>query len=144
MTPQVADYFCVPLLDGRFGLGQVFETAELETDGALFCGLTARIATPAQTPSPLTLADIIAFCRLAPEQIENGTWPLAGFDQIPRYGTAFDYAGNRVLGFPDHPIHDPAVIEAFLSAFHGLYPWDGFGPLFDDILRAGVPRPGAA
>ena len=143
MTPDQADYFRVPLLDGRFGLGQVFELPELVGETGLFCGLTSRIAAQDTQPAPFALSDVIAFCRIAPDHITSGTWPLAGFDQIPVFRGVFDYEGHRALGFPDHPVQDPAVIEAFLNAWHGLYPWDSFGPLFDRMLRDGVSRPAA-
>ena len=140
MTFDQADYFLVPLLDGQFGVGQI-----LEADSHVpFCALTALRVTPQAVINPFSAGDIIAFVRISPAGLRSGTWPLAGFDQIPTFRHLIDYDGSKALDFPDHPIHDPAVIEAFLSAWHGLYPWDAFGDLFEKIKRTDLDRPIAA
>lgn len=140
MTAQQADYLRIPLLDGGFGLAQVFEIAP-SRPGALFLGIASHRIGPDDTPAPLSLAEITALCFTTDIHVTSGHWPIAGFDQIPRFRPIFDYDGAAALDFPDHPVHDPAVIEAFINAVHGLYPWDGFGDLFDRIHRADIARP---
>ena len=46
-----ADYFRLPLLDGEFGLGQIFET-KATPDGSVFCGLSTRKTTGAGAVQP--------------------------------------------------------------------------------------------
>lgn len=140
MTPQQADYFLVPLLDGSHGLGQVFETDDMPGD-ALFCGLSLRRAGPGDTIAPLGLSEVVAFVFVRPGAFADGTWALAGFDQIPRFRGVFDIDRLRATGFSDVTPQDPAVIEAFLSACHGLYPWDSFGTLFDSLKRPDIALP---
>jgi len=139
MTWARADHFRVPLLDGGDGIGQVLE-ADGTPGGAAFCALTARRATAGQAIAPLVPIDIIAFVFIDPAHLADGTWPLAGFDQVPNYRFFYDFDGQKALGFPNMPVHDPAVIEAFLNAWHGLYPWDAFGDLFDRIKRPFAQR----
>lgn len=135
-----ADFALIPLLDGQYAVAQV-----LEVDGPVpFCALTGRRQSPDAQPAPLALSEIVAFVRTEPTALSAGLWPLAGFDQIPRFYHLYDYPVARVLGFPDTPVHDPAVIEAFLNAWHGLYPWDSFGDLFDTIKRPDLDRPATA
>jgi len=140
MTWAQADYFRVPLLDGAYGIGQVFE-AEGTPNGAAFCGLSTRKTDQNSPITPFIPLEIAAFVFVEPAHLNDGTWPLAGFDQIPRYSFFYDFKIQKSLGFPDTAIHDPAVIEAFLNAFHGLYPWDAFGDLFDQIKRDDITRP---
>ena len=135
-----ADYFRIPLLDGHYGVGQVFETSAGDPN-ALFCGLTGLRTDAAQPIAPFPLSDVIALVRIADSAITDQQWPLAGFDQIPRFRDIYDYDGARALGFPDKPVHAPAVIEAFINAVHGLYPWDSFGALFDQIKRPDIALP---
>ncbi|MEJ6398161.1 hypothetical protein [Yoonia sp. 208BN28-4] len=123
-----ADYLLIPLLDGQLGVAQVIDIV----GDTPFCALTNRRVASPGPQSPLQKRDIIAFTRIEPSAIAAGLWPLAGYDQLP-------------LDLPqadaDTPVHDPAVIEAFMSAWHGLYPWDGFGDLFDQIKRPDIDGP---
>lgn len=139
MTAAQADYFLVPLLSGAYAVGQVLET-DKTPDASLFCALTHRTAVKGDAIAPLVPLDITAFCLVAPNLIADGTWPIAGFDQIPKYDFFFDFAQQHLLGFPNIPVHDPAVIEAYLNAWHGLYPWDAFGDLFEQINASGVNK----
>ncbi len=136
-----ADFFRVPLLNGRYAIGQVFET-EGTPDNSVFCGLSNRVTDATTQVLPFIPLDILAFCMIAPDHLNNQTWPLAGFDQIPIVSLFYDFEQQRRLQFPDTPVHDPAVIEAFLNAWHGLYPWDAFGDLFAQINANGVDRTG--
>ncbi len=136
-----ADYFRVPLLDGRFAVGQVFEVEDTP-EGSVFCALSNRITDAQSKIIPFIPLDIVAFCMIDPAHLADETWPLAGFDQIPDVNLFYDFEKRRELGFPDTPIHDPAVIEAFLNAWHGHYPWDAFGDLFAQIASNGVDRTG--
>ncbi len=135
-----ADYFRVPLLDGRFAVGQVLEVDKLPA-GTVFCALASRITDAVATISPLRNSDITAFVLTRSKFLTDGTWALAGFDQIPDYSALFDFEQQRQLDFPSTPIHDPAVIEAYLNAWHGLYKWDGFGDLFERIKHPDVAPP---
>jgi hypothetical protein len=143
MAFDQADYFLVPLLDGQFGVGQIFELPTGD-ETAPFCGLTAKRVAKGTPIRPLLNSDVIAFVRVDPAALLNATWPIGGFDQIPKFRQDFDYEAARALGFPYTPIHDPAIIEAFLSAWHGLYAWDAFGDLFAQIKRAHLDRPASA
>jgi hypothetical protein len=140
MAFDQADYFLIPLLDGQFGVGQILELADTK-EGAPFCGISARRASAGSPVDPLQLNEIVAFVRVSPSALVTGTWPLAGFDQIPRFRDVFDFEGARALGFADTPVRDPAVIEAFVSAWHGLYAWDAFGEIFEQIKRQDLDRP---
>ena len=130
--PQEADFFRVPLLNGQVSFGQVIAPPKDDMLAALSC----RIAAPDQTPRPFVPIDIVAFVRIKPGHIIDGTWTIAGFDMIPRFGMFFDIAHHA----PDLPPHDPVIIEAFCNAWHGLYPWDAFGDLFDQIAANGVNK----
>lgn len=143
MIYDQADYFRIPLLDGKFGVGQVFEKAA-GAEGVLFCGIATRSVTGLEPITPFSINDILAVVRTPDTPLTSEQWPLAGFDQIPRFRDVIPYDKIAAAGFPDYPIHDAAVIEAFASAIHGLYPWNAFGPLFDQIKRADMDKPPAA
>ncbi|GGL65280.1 hypothetical protein [Wenxinia marina] len=125
-----ADLFTVPLLDGSFGLGQVCEVLE---DGALVL-LTDRRGT---VGGPVGVSEITSLVRVPRDPLDTGQWKVETFVALPRPRSAIEsrYAADGV--------QDPAVVEAFLSAWHGLLPWDYFpAGVFDGLLYRGRARPG--
>ena len=143
MIYDQADYFRIPLLDGKFGVGQVFEKASGAPD-VIFCGISLQQSNAITPITPFKLTDIIAVVRVQDAVLTTQQWPLAGFNQIPKFRSFVQYDGCAYLGFPDHPVHDAAVIEAFTNAIHGLYPWTAFGDLFDQIKRPDMDKPSSA
>lgn len=125
-----ADLFLIPLLDGAFGVGQVVEVGPYP-----LCALSVRRQDRDAPAYPLAASEIAALHPIDPAHLTDGTWPVIGFEQIPRIGSGT--AQDRL---------DPAVVEAFVNACHGLFPWDGFPDpaYFDGLLRPGLPRPAAA
>ena len=133
--PQQADLFLVPLLDGGSALGQVIAA---DVEGAVhLCLSDLRGPDPAAIPASRALATLYT----EPRPFLTGQWQVIGYEALP--------APARAAERPHRPegtaVHDPAVIEAFLNAVHGLYPWDGFpdADFFTSLLLPGVPAPAA-
>jgi len=122
------------MLDGTYGTGQVIET-EQTPDNTVLCLLTLKQLSPDTTPSPITLDEMISLVLLRPEHLTDGTWPIIGFEQLPYIEKVFKLRDAKRKRFENIQIHDPAIIEAFVNACHGLYPWDAFpDPAFFDTL----------
>lgn len=144
-----ADFFAIPLLDGGNALGQVVEVKDCPPDAA-FCALTLRRATIGRTPDPLRLPDITALVFIGTAHLTDGTWPLLGFDTLPYTDGLVSFKQTqRAWKMADNPaslVADPALIEAFVNACHGLLPWDYFPDpqIFDRILARKGERPPAA
>lgn len=113
---QTADHIAIPLLDGRNGLAQV---ARIEQDRALI--FLTQIATTLDAEiNPIPQDAVIASVVVSPSTLTPDQWPVIGYDavpRIPRY-TQLDLANADQT--------DPAIAEALVNAFHGLFPWDGF------------------
>jgi hypothetical protein len=131
-----ADIFALPLLDGGEGFGQVIAP---EDGGALIL-LTLRTGARADVVAPIRGPDVVAILRTTATPLDDGTWPVVGLESLPFEQSALDPSRG-----PADPV-DPAVVEAFLNACHGLLPWDYFPDkiLFDTILAKGVERPAKA
>lgn len=127
-----ADLFTVPLLDGASGVGQVVEVL---SGGALVVLTSRRGEDGGQVAGD----EIVALLRVPREPLDSGQWPIGRLETLPR---------PRTLIEPRHApddLQDPAVVEAFLSACHGLLPWDYFpGDVFDRLLYPGRERPASA
>jgi len=137
-----ADLFLVPLLDGGYGLGQVVEDHR-DRHGSALCAFCLRRPSLDAAPLPLSLAEVVSVMLVSPVHLNDGTWPVVGFEQIPRVGARDLMSGFLIDTRLDLAGHDPAIVEAFLSACHGLYPWDGFPDpaFFDRLLYGSTPLP---
>lgn len=126
--PEEADLFLVPLLDGSQGLAQV---ATPPSEGHVDIYLTLSRDSAVR---PLAQEEIVAALRVPLSPFAEDHWRVIGYDTLPR---------------PGHPapddVADPGLVEAFLNACHGLYPWDGFPQrdLFDRMLAPGAAPPEA-
>ena len=128
-----ADLFTVPLLDGGVGLGQIIST---NVNGAVQCLLSGlRDPVPRRIPE----AAVLAILFTDPRPFRTQSWSVIGYDSLPEVARTPDS-----LLTDDAPVvRDPAIVEAFLNACHGLYPWDGFpdAKFFSSLLLPGLPDP---
>jgi hypothetical protein len=142
-----ADHFLIPLLDGGNGLGQVlYPAVTVDQDGhvsAPLCLLTGRRMAQGDPCLPIAMSEVVAVELIDPAPLNDGTWPIIGFEQLPplRRDDELRRLSDRDGGAPQ--LRETGLIEAFVNACHGLYPWDGFGgtAVFDAFLRPGVARP---
>lgn len=139
---QQADIFLIPLLDGSHAAGQIIESEETP-ENAVLCLLTLRLLDTGTTPTPIGISEMIALVMLRPDHLNDGTWPVIGFEQLPPVENVFQLKAAKANRFADIQIHDAAVIEAFVNACHGHYPWDGFPDpeFFDTLLVKRNARP---
>lgn len=144
-APQEADIFLIPLLNGDHAVGQVIEV-EKAPDNSVLCLLTLKQLTPKDKASPLMLSELISLVLLRPDHFKDGTWPIIGFETLPDIEKVFKLEKAKADRFADIHIHDPAIIEAFVNACYGQYPWDGFPDpaFFDNLLVNKTARPAAA
>lgn len=134
---QDADHVCIPLLDGKVSVAQVAGLAP----GRLLLLLTRRHRPVGEPVQPFSKQEVIANRVVDISDLGEGRWPVAGFAAVPRVAGLPDWPPP-----PDQPADDPTVIEAFVNACLGLYPWDGFvtPDFFDHMLRPGLSKPEAA
>lgn len=144
-APQEADIFLIPLLNGDHAVGQVIEVEKTPINSAL-CLLTLKHLGPNDTPSPLALNELIALVLLRPDHFADDTWPVIGFEQLPPIEQVFKLKAAKANNFENIQIHDAPIVEAFVNACHGHYPWDAFPDpaFFDSFLVHKDKRPPAA
>ncbi len=132
-----ADHIRIPLLDGSYGTGQI--TGSDGGNPTLL--LTLRRTATADAPiSPISLAEVVSHLRTTDAALRDGLWTVPGFEALPHPRDSLS-----PLNIPDIT-HDPAIVEAFLNACHGLLGWHSFPDrdLFDSMLFPNTKRPATA
>ncbi|MDB2369251.1 hypothetical protein N9V68_01535 [Octadecabacter sp.] len=124
---DTADQVAIPLLDGRHTLAQI---ARVE-DGRMLVYVTRSQTTPDAATKPLIDRQVMAAFCLEADSLPGGHWTVVGYEAVPRIAP---FRNDRLLHMD---LTDPAIVEAFANAMHGLYPWDGFPDkdLFTKMLR---------
>ena len=127
---EQADQLLIPLLDGTHSVAQVAYVR----GSAVLLFMTTRIATPRSKTKAVYPDDVLAILAVDAAALDPQTWPVFGYDALPH-----DLAIDRTRLDADSPLLDPAIVEAFANAVHGLYPWDGFPDpdYFTNMLRGG-------
>lgn len=132
-----ADHIRIPLLDGTYGTGQITGSERGNPTVLLTLRRTAAATDPI---TPIGFDEIISHLRTTDAALRDGLWTVPGFEALP-------HPRDRLspLDLPDIT-HDPAIVEAFLNACHGLLGWHSFPDrdLFDTMLFGSTKRPATA
>jgi Immunity protein 26 len=138
------DIFAVPLADRSFGFVQAI--APVMSHAIDFAVLSTRADSPNAQHSELSTAAVIALHAAWRQAITGGHWgkvcsteSLISPSQCPNQVLIANANGIGV------PHSDIGLVESFLSACHGLIPWNIYkAHNFDDYLIPGVERPSSA
>lgn len=128
VTFDQADIFLVPLLDGDFCIGQIVDRTATPT--SVLCIITKIAQKGKSAPKPITLNDLQSLLLIEPSSLADGAWPIVGFEQLPNVNHIFKWRDAHKKGYEGLQSHDPAIVEAFVNAAFGKYPWDAFGEGF--------------
>jgi hypothetical protein len=139
------DLFSIPV-GSSCGLGQVI-SAEPEALNSVLCVYFSHLVPCDQLGliSP-NIRDSISIQLTTRESLDDGSWkvignarPLDTFDEFPLERLRLD-------GFIGAKVRGSGIMDALVSAFHGLSPWDEYADpeYFTKLLRPGVAVPGAA
>jgi len=121
-VPLQADIFLVPLLSGAFGVGQIVICPPKTPLGTRACIFTQRYVPEAKEQSPIHISEALALILINDELLNNRTWPIVGFEALPPIHQSFKIKKAVESRFENVAIQDPAAVEAFVNALHGLYP----------------------
>lgn len=143
---QPGDVFAVPLTDGSFGFVQA--VAQVMAHAIDFAVLSTRSSTPTATAtaSEVDASSIIAVHAAWRQAITGGYWGkvlrtklLISPSQCPNQKLVEHSNG---IGTRHSSV---GLVEAYLSACHGLIPWNVHkAHSFDDYLVQSVSRPSSA
>ena len=134
---KVGDVFAIPLVDGSFALGQVlsYEPDALNSVGCAFYSIRAPDRKSLVVPQLLSRENIVSILLTTKDLLTRGRWPVLEnrATSIPLAHCPYDRF--RSLKWVGVTIEGSAIVEQFLSGYHGLSPWDQFAdPKYLDAL----------
>lgn len=141
---KVGDAFLIPLDDGSFSVGQILAVPK-GAMGSVLCGFFLSRASEGQAVE-VDVPRMISILFVTPDGLNGGQWKLlsqnfrvdlSGYTDLERLERS-GYVGLKVIG--------AGIVEKFLSACFGLYPWNGFykQDYLDGFLLPNVSRPDMA
>jgi hypothetical protein len=141
-SPGAVD--AVPLSDGSFGIAQAIDAMMVNIIYvALFSDRSSEL--PAVPPS-LHRENIVALTATWRQHLNRGDWPY--LSQVPLCVPKSAFPNERFAGagYVGAKHSDAGLLALFLSAYHGLVPWNVMykEDYYDGFLAPGVPRPASA
>jgi len=140
---RAGDLFAVPLVDGSFGFAQAIAPVESwAIDFALLSSRSTELKWPKQSISESDAIGVLATWRTV---VTGGHWAKVG-SAAPCLSV--DSCPNQLLiaaGENGVTHADWGLLQKFLSAFHGLFPWNLYPAFdFDSYLLPNRARPASA
>jgi hypothetical protein len=135
--------YAVPLTDGSFGIAQAGET-QGEFVNVIYVALFADryMHLPNEVP-PLKRDSAVSLWATWRQALNRGEWLSLGV--APEIFKKSEFPNERYAreGYVGASHSDAGLLAKFLSAFHGLLPWNVMHDpaYYDRFLRPGLPRP---
>jgi hypothetical protein len=136
--------FAIPLIDGSYGIGQAIASMMPNIVHSAF--FSARFhSLPSSLPA-LRRDDVVALLSTWKESLNFGEWPVLGAATFIVETGEFPNERFRGVGYVGAKHYDEGIVQKFLSAYHGLTPWNTMHDerYYDTLLREGVARPPSA
>lgn len=136
--------YAVPLTDGSYGLAQAIDAMMVNVIYvALFAARLPAVPEVVPELRPETIVSLAATWR---QDLDRGDWPYVGGAPLVVRKAAFPNERFAASGYVGAKHYDAGILADFLSAYHGLLPWNVMHveDYYDRLLAPGVPRPDTA
>lgn len=127
--------YAVPLADGTFGIAQAGAAMWPQV---IYVALYAdRLESLPTAAPPLSRANAVSLAATWKKQLNRGPWiPLGVANEVATLAE-FPNETHKDQGYVGAKNHDAEILAEFLSAWHGLLPWNVmFDPAYYDELLA--------
>lgn len=141
---KVGMVYAVPLVDGSFGLAQAGEAMMANVIYvALFSDRYKQL--PENIPE-LTHSNLVSLTATWKQALNRGVWLSLAVAKEEISRDRFPDEQYKDEGYTGASLYDAGILSEFLSAYHGLLPWNVMyeADYYDQLLLAGVARPATA
>ena len=136
--------YAVPLTDGSYGVAQAVDAMMVNVIYvALF---RSRLQSLPDASPSLSRSDVVALTATWRRDLENGDWPVLGSADLAVEKAEFPNERFASKGYIGAKHFDAELLAEFLSAYHGLLPWNVSyeEDAYDQMLAPGICRPDSA
>jgi hypothetical protein len=133
--------YAVPLTDGSFGLAQAIDAM---MENVIYVALFAdRFSELPVSAPPLRRESIVSLTATWRQHLNRGDWRFLGKTSLCAPKSAFPNEQFARNGYVGAKHADAGLLAEFLSACHGLLPWNVMyvEDYYDRYLAPGVSRP---
>ena len=133
--------YAIPLADGSFGIAQAGDAMMTNVIYvALFVERYRELPLP---PLPLYAISAVALAATWRQALNRGEWLSLSYEPQIFEKTAFPNERFAESGYVGAKTYDAGILTDFLSAYHGLVPWNVMHDenFYDQFLLPGVERP---
>lgn len=133
---SIGDVFTVPLLDGRYGVGQVVgrEADVLNSVSVAFFDRTCDDPTEALSIDR-TEDRVFSVVFATREQLDRGSWKVVGNEPVAIPTRLLPHEDKRSSRFVGAAVFGTKILDEFLNAYFGLTWWDDWkDPNYLDAL----------
>lgn len=133
--------FLISLENGQKSVGQILDVPS-GAMGAVLCGFFLNTVTPNQKVE-VGRDSLISILFVTPDYLDSGRWKILDVGQEIPVDEFIDIKQLAAKEFVGMKVYGAGIVEKFINACYGLYPWNGFyrEDYLDDLLLAGVGRP---
>ena len=132
--------YAVPLSDGSFGIAQA---GSAMWPNVIYIALYADRydELPTSTP-PLSRLRAISLSATWKKDLNKGTWVPLGIREEEHKLAEFPNEAHAEQGYVGAKHCDAGILSEFLSAYHGLLPWNAMHDpnYYDQLLVRNAPR----
>jgi immunity protein 26 of polymorphic toxin system len=133
--------YAVPLSDGSFGIAQAIDAMMVNV---IYVALFAHRFAELPTTLPLLQRNhIVSLTATWRQHLNRGDWPYLEHAPLSVAKSSFPNERFARDGYVGAKHADAGILALFLSAYHGLVPWNVMyrDDYYDQFLAPGVPRP---
>ncbi|MCL1043712.1 immunity 26 domain-containing protein [Shewanella marisflavi] len=135
---DVGDVFLVPLEnDAGYGVGTVIEVTP-DALNSVLCGFyNIYLASKEDfNVDDVTENKVISLQFTTPDLLKEGVWEVLKKVEPLEANDYFDFDSLKSNGYIGAEIEGSAIIRKFLSAFHGVHPWNCYfkDDYFDEMM----------
>lgn len=138
--------YAVPLADGSFGFAQAGETQEGFVNVIYVALFLDRHSCIPDEPPCLRREQVVSLAATWRKNLNRGDWRSVGMSPELFAKLEFPNEAFAEKGYVGARNYDAGILTDFLSACHGLLPWNVMHDpeYYDHLLCAGVARPRSA
>lgn len=133
---KLGDYFCVPLSDRSYALAQVISVHPDALNSVVCAFFLVKGEIGTIDVSMADVSRLLSVCFVTRDLLDSGVWSVVSVGTPLNVSDFIDVASAKRAKYVDITVRGSGVINKFMDACYGLFPWNGMHDkqYFDKML----------